>query len=308
MATKRTHRCCLWEAWPTSLCCASASVRLVLLPSMMLWRSGPVQLLVTAAKMKLPNKYLALCTGGSAAFHETVRKLQKDVTNFTFVLQNPAETKDRPLFMHDFGHLINLEAIIITSTLQGPFKYSRYRLHWKEKDLFNSVNLTTLQINIFILKLSPQLNNSLAMLEELDLSNTRMQFFSPSTIYNLVQSTSPSRLRALNFHFSTAATYPFQRLDFYKMLESSTQWEHLEKFDFSQNGVSSLSPGVYHRLPKLKYINLSNNIIGTYRNDTEGTLLELLMHPVLEVINLSNQKGADVPQLRAKRYIRTLEE
>ena len=302
MATSRLHLKNV--AYVITLCICISSSRALALDDVL--KISPCPAACNCSQGEDSNKYLAVCAGSGAAFKETVQKLQKDVTNFTFVLQTPGETA-QSVYMHDLGHLINLETFIITSTLQNPFKYSPYRLQWQKKPPVKLVNLTTLQINIFISEISPPLNCTFPLLEEFDLSNTRMQFFSPSAISYLLKSTSPSRLRVLNFHFSIAATYPFGRLDFYKVFESPRQWEHIEIFDFSQNGVSTLSPGVYRRLPKLKYINLSNNMITTRHNGTGTAILELLLHPMLKVIDLSNQRGAEVVQLRAKRTIRTVE-
>ena len=252
------------------------------------------------------NKYLALCEGeGGASFTETVRQLPKDITNFTFVLVNTPAQEDYGLIVPKRGELVNLKTLIITSTMQGPFKYTPCSLGADITHLFKLTNLTTLQINIFIHDVDQTLNCSFETLEVFDLSNTRLKS-PPSSIYHLLQNTSPGRLRVLNFHFIVAASYPFGQLDFNTLFNSSRQWERLEKFDFSQNGVSSLSPGMYHRLPKLKYIDLSNNVIGTSNNGTKGFLLELFLHPILEVINLSNQKGLEIDRLRARRsYYRT---
>ena len=145
MATKRKHRRCLWEAWPTSSCYASASVHPVLLLSTMFWRVWPCPAACNCSQDEGSNKYLAVCAGGRAAFHETVRKLQKDVTNFTFVFQNLKDTEHLALHVHDLGNLTNLATIITTSTLQGPFRYSLYKLIWTREHRFNapSVNLKT---------------------------------------------------------------------------------------------------------------------------------------------------------------------
>ena len=72
------------------------------------------------------NRFLALCEGGGAAFEETVRQLPKDVTNFTFVLQKPGVLDNQSLYMAEPSSLINLKTFLVTSTMQGPFKYSPY--------------------------------------------------------------------------------------------------------------------------------------------------------------------------------------
>ena len=248
------------------------------------------------------NRYLALCAGGSAAFMETLGQLSKDITNFTFVLQNPGASEDHILLMPELSGLINLKTFIITSTLQDPFKYFPYNFY-----PFKSINLTTLRINIHIPDMYRRLNCCFAMLEEFDLSSSRMEIPPPSAIYDLLKSTSPGRLRVLNFHHSIAATYPFGQLKFSKFFKSSRRWERLEKFDFSQNGVTSLLPGVYRKLPKLKYIDLSNNLIAISNKGTQDALLELLLHPMLEVINLANQKEAEIAGPRTKDSIRRVE-
>ena len=282
-----------------ALCiCTSSSGALARNDVLRMWPCPPA---CNCSQSEGSNRYLALCAGGRAAFEKTVRQLPKDVTNFTFVLQTRKVEAEISLDMSKLGDLINLETLIITSAMQGPFKYSPYNLHWLIKHPCKSKNLTTLQINTHISNIFWGLNCSFATLEKFDLSNSRMEVSSPSAIYHLLKSTSPGRLRVLNFHFSIAATYPFGQLNFSTFFESSKQWDHLEKFDFSQNGVSRLSPGVYHRLPKLKYIDLSNNAIGLRNKDTDIALLELFLHPVLEVINLSNQKAAEIDRLRAKR-------
>ena len=141
------------------------------------------------------------------------------------------------------------------------------------------INVAT---NYSFTPMAPHLTN----LETLDLSFTEKMVF--KAIKNMLNFLNTTTLRTLALsNFQTIGLAGFSSELNISSVFNLGIFEQLEELDLSRNTFGVIYPSIIDRLPNLKKLDLSYNCLVVSSNDP--LMIEILFHPTLEFLSLSNQ-------------------
>ena len=122
--------------------------------------------------------------------------------------------------------------------------------------------------------------------EILDLSNMKRQAL--DQVVATIRSLNSTFLKGIFLHNIQTIGLPgfLSELNFTSTF-STRAMHNLEELDLSQNTLGAIFPSILDTLPNLRKLDLSNNFLIASSNDP--MMVELLLHPRLELLMMSNQ-------------------
>ena len=190
--------------------------------------------------------------------------------------------------LHNISHLKNLELFELT----GGYRQGTNLLLFSNDTFENLTKVQELRINIVTyIKYMYIVVKPMKHLEVLDLSGTTKH--GPDIVTNalaVMNKTSLKKLILSNFQMPGMKGYT-DRLNV-SIFFSTQDPLPLEHLDLSRNMLGVIYPSIITLLPNLKFLDISRNNLLAWTNDP--LLIEMLLHPTLEVLNMETQGGSFV--------------
>ena len=188
-----------------------------------------------------------------------------------------------PIDLTNISHLVNLEHLQII----GGSVQSGNGLNYNSNTFQNLTKVQELRINVIIGNTDlTTIMKQMKHLEIIDLSNTNRLCM--SNVQKLVRSLTTAKLNKLvlrSFQMSGMSCYNnYLNISAFFTLQQSRSIEHL---DLSRNNLGVIYPSMIAMLPNLKTLDISHNYLLAWTND--ALLIEMLLHPTLEVLDMESQ-------------------
>ena len=211
----------------------------------------------------------------------------------TVTYQYEAQEDEVDLGGTSFSHLTSLESLQLTSRFDHSALHRAVKeIHPDQQKIFWPLQkLKDLRINInWELRTAlPELFSKAERLESLDLSHTRKLSYTnlQSTLVGLENSTV---FRSLNLHNTQTLEHLRNgfTLDLRDLLDPLKHCP-LEELDISYNALRAIIPGIISKAPKLKKLNVSNNLLIAFTIGDASLFIEIYLHPTIEEFDISEQ-------------------
>ena len=209
--------------------------------------------------------------------------LPEGVTNLTLQLNSDSVGLFivPPIDLYNISHLINLEYLAITH----GYRQSINNLRFTPQTFENLTKLIELHINI--ITNNDDLDNITRFAEKLKVIDlTCTKYLNKRVVQNILTSCSFSSLNNLSLKsFQMPGVPGFSDvLNVSKSLGKSNSLHHL---DLSKNMLGVIQPSIITMFPNLTFLDVSQNTLISQYNSP--FLVELILHPSLEVLNLGHQ-------------------
>ena len=205
------------------------------------------------------------------------------VKNLTFLLDSDlgGQFIIPPIELYNISHLYNLEYLALKHGYQQIVNH----LMFTPQTFENLTKIKELHVNI--LTNNNDLGNITRFAEDLkllDLTYTRN--LNKFVIQNILISSRFSTLKTLSLKsFQMPGVSGFS--DALNVSESFGKSDSLQYLDLSRNMIGVIQPSIITMFPNLTFLDVSQNtLVSEYNNPF---LLETIMHPSLEILNLGHQ-------------------
>lgn len=230
----------------------------------------------------------AECKSELTEVKDVLQSVPKNVTKLSITLFTRwAGSFPRPSNKVDItpiSHLVNLESFELSADKTIGYQINLVYYNYTFAKLRNLKNLV---INIPLNKdgLSDIVNHN-QLLEKLDLTDTHhLGLRELSVLMSEINTTSLRVLKISNFQ--TIGTQGHNTVINITALFGSQIAPKMTVLDMSNNDIGFLTPSYVKTLPNLRYLDVSYNILIANLNDI--FMLETGLHPLLEVLNMTNQ-------------------
>ena len=205
------------------------------------------------------------------------------VKNLTFQLESDLAGKyiEPPVDLYDISHLTNLEYLALTH----GYKQSINNLRFAPQTFEKITKLTELHINI--VTNNYDIGNITRFAKELKvLDLTYTMNLNILVVQKILRSSRLSTLHTLSLKsFQMPGVSGFSdALDISQSFSKSISLQHL---DLSRNMLGVIQPSIITMFPKLTFLDISQNTLVSHYNNP--FLLEIIMHPSLEIVHFGHQ-------------------